>query len=207
MSVFVISDLHLGHKNIIRYCDRPFNSVSEMDEKLIRNWNRKVGPQDTVLYGGDLSLKSPTTGIEYVNRLNGEFVLLRGNHDGFDKWRTPFPVLEAEYFTYNHHGEKFTFYYSHWPEDYQEKTNRDDNRKEPAYSKPPEWFDGFNIHGHVHNNDVDAFPFVDFRERTVNVGADLLSFTPISLDELVEILKQEERYQTVEEVPNNVYTV
>ena len=53
--VFVTSDLHFGHKNIIKYENRPFKDVEEMDQKLIENWNNKVGKDDTVYILGDFS--------------------------------------------------------------------------------------------------------------------------------------------------------
>lgn len=52
--VYFTSDLHLGHENVIKLCNRPFDSIEEMDEALIRNWNRKVTNGDTVYVLGDL---------------------------------------------------------------------------------------------------------------------------------------------------------
>lgn len=52
--IFVTSDLHLGHYNIIRYCKRPFNNLDDMNTKLVRNWNSVVSPKDTVYFLGDL---------------------------------------------------------------------------------------------------------------------------------------------------------
>lgn len=54
-NVFFTSDLHFGHKNIIRFDNRPFFSVEEMDKTLIENWNRKVSADDTVYVLGDIS--------------------------------------------------------------------------------------------------------------------------------------------------------
>lgn len=51
--IFFTSDLHFGHSNIVRMCDRPFATIEEMDEQLIRNWNRKVHKCDTVYILGD----------------------------------------------------------------------------------------------------------------------------------------------------------
>ena len=55
--VYFTSDLHLGHENVIKLCNRPFDSIEEMDEALIHNWNRKVTNRDTVYVLGDLIYK------------------------------------------------------------------------------------------------------------------------------------------------------
>ena len=56
--VYFTSDLHLGHKNILRLCDRPFASIEEMDEVLMDNWNRKIHRDDTVYIMGDLMFRN-----------------------------------------------------------------------------------------------------------------------------------------------------
>ena len=78
---FYTSDLHFGHKNIIKYENRPFNSVEEMDEELIRRWNNKVGKNDEVYILGDFAFASGRRVNELLDRLNGRKYLLRGNHD------------------------------------------------------------------------------------------------------------------------------
>lgn len=61
MKVFVISDTHFGHKNIIDYCNRPFKSIEEMDEALIKNWNETVSNDDVVIHLGDFGLGKKST--------------------------------------------------------------------------------------------------------------------------------------------------
>ncbi len=79
----VASDLHLGHKNIIEYCERPFDSVSEMNDTLLKNWNECVGPNERVLYLGDLAPFEDRTHVVqgWLNKLNGQFLFIEGNHD------------------------------------------------------------------------------------------------------------------------------
>ena len=67
--IFFTSDLHLGHENCIRLCNRPFSSIEEMDETLIENWNRKVTGKDTVYILGDLIYRSKKPPEEYLRRL------------------------------------------------------------------------------------------------------------------------------------------
>lgn len=78
MNTFFVSDTHLGHKNIIKYCNRPFYSVEQMDEMLICNWNSVVRPNDIVYHLGDFSFGDPA---KYLYRLNGKIHLVKGNHD------------------------------------------------------------------------------------------------------------------------------
>lgn len=88
----IVSDTHFGHSNIIRYCRRPYRDAQEMDEDLVRRWNAKVDPDDTVYHLGDVlfSASSPVfkrVGGEdkgprrVLERLNGKIVLIQGNHD------------------------------------------------------------------------------------------------------------------------------
>ena len=79
--VYFTSDLHLGHENVIKLCNRPFDSIEEMDAALIRNWNRKVTNGDTVYVLGDLIYKSKKPPEEYLRQLKGKKHLIVGNHD------------------------------------------------------------------------------------------------------------------------------
>jgi len=80
---YLISDLHLDRDNIIDYCDRPFSTVEAMNEQLVDNWNAEVDPNDTVLYGGDLTIRTSAAALlDRLDELNGEIVFLLGNHDG-----------------------------------------------------------------------------------------------------------------------------
>lgn len=79
--IFVTSDLHFGHANIIKYCERPFTSVPEMDEIMIVKWNNVVGFDDTVFVLGDYAMGDRKNGLSYLTRMNGTKVLINGNHD------------------------------------------------------------------------------------------------------------------------------
>lgn len=81
VSTWFTSDSHLGHGNIIRYCNRPFSSVDEMDEALIKAWNTVVAPEDDVWHLGDFAVRNAESAAGYRRRLNGRIHLVWGNHD------------------------------------------------------------------------------------------------------------------------------
>ena len=81
---FFTSDLHFGHENVIKFDNRPFKTVEEMDEELIRRWNAKVGKGDLVYVLGDMIWKSRNGDAEQlIKSLNGQIILIKGNHDRF----------------------------------------------------------------------------------------------------------------------------
>ena len=79
--IWFTSDTHFGHQNILKYTDRPFSSVEEMDEALIENWNNRVGDDDEIYHLGDVALCSPNKLRKVLARLKGKIYLIRGNHD------------------------------------------------------------------------------------------------------------------------------
>lgn len=82
--IFFTSDLHFGHENVLRFDNRPFATVEEMDSELIRRWNAKVGRGDLVYVLGDMIWKSRNDDAPALIRsLNGQIILIKGNHDRF----------------------------------------------------------------------------------------------------------------------------
>ena len=110
MAYWFISDTHFGHTNIITYCQRPFKSVEQMNEVMIKKWNEKVKPTDTVFHLGDFSFRGGFH--QYKQRLNGTIILLAGNHD-----ETAFSVIRD--MTIKHGGKEF--YLTHIPPENQVK--------------------------------------------------------------------------------------
>ena len=84
MSIWFTSDTHFGHANIIQYCDRPYTSLSEMDEVLIANWNQVIQPNDILYHLGDFTLGGQEQATNYFARLNGKISVVPGGHD--NKW-------------------------------------------------------------------------------------------------------------------------
>lgn len=86
-SVFLTSDTHFGHRGICTFHNfdgtktRPWDSVEEMDEEMVKRWNETVGPKDKVYHLGDVVINRKAMPI--MDRLNGDKVLIKGNHDIF----------------------------------------------------------------------------------------------------------------------------
>lgn len=161
---FVSGDLHLNHANIIQYCDRPFDTVHEMNQKLVANWNDTVGPNDKVVFLGDLALYyGDITTHDWLHALNGDITFIRGNHDGAESID-----YEEDYLL---ETESRRYYCTHRQEDI-----------------PDDW-EGWAIHGHVHNNDVDQHPFINLDKLRINAAPELMGYTPMSMNRIEAIIE------------------
>ena len=101
-AVFLVSDTHFGHNGVCRFMRsdgetklRPWDTADEMDEEMVKRWNERVKPSDKVYHLGDVVINRKALGI--MRRLNGDKVLIRGNHDIFrdDEYRQHFRELRA----------------------------------------------------------------------------------------------------------------
>lgn len=81
MAIFFTADLHFGHKNVINFDSRLFETVEEMDQELIKRWNNKVSNKDIVYVLGDMFWKGQDYARDILEQLNGKIVLIKGNHD------------------------------------------------------------------------------------------------------------------------------
>lgn len=95
MKTFLVADTHFGHQGVCRFLRedgsklRPWDNYADMDRELVARWNAKVGPKDKVYHLGDVLINRRAFGV--LNELNGDKVLIRGNHDIFkDAEYTPF---------------------------------------------------------------------------------------------------------------------
>lgn len=113
--LFLTSDTHFCHENILRFCKRPFNSIEEHDKTLIDNWNSVVGPEDTVFHLGDFCFGGYPKWKQIRDQLNGHIVLIRGNHD--DKNMTNGIQQLFDYVTYQMRiiVDGRTVYLNHFP--------------------------------------------------------------------------------------------
>jgi len=158
---FFTSDTHFGHQNIIKYANRPFSSVKEMDEVLIAKWNNKVKSTDTVYFLGDFCFKRCAEAPDgfpfeyYRTKLNGSIVFIQGNHDKSNGFR---PILQAGVIEFGGHH----IYLVHKPEHM--------NTTYPL---------GFV--GHVH----DHWKFMKVQDSImINVGVDQWQYEPIHIHQI-----------------------
>lgn len=80
-NVWFTSDTHFGHENILRFCNRPFETIEKMNEELIRRWNETVPADGVVFHLGDFAFGGAKEWNEIMSRLNGKIYLILGNHD------------------------------------------------------------------------------------------------------------------------------
>ena len=166
--IYLTSDLHIYHNNIIRYCHRPFDDVTQMDQTLIRNWNDTVDPQDTVYLLGDLTLRDPRNLIE---TLNGHIILIRGNHDRKGPWkRSGLEIHKSLEMTIG----PFKALLCHYP--ILKEESKWDNQLQKDLRPKIDDYD-FIVCGHVHQ-------IWKYRETCINIGVDVRDFRPISMVEL-----------------------
>jgi calcineurin-like phosphoesterase family protein len=157
--IYIISDLHLGHSNSIPRYNRPFlrSEVNEMDRILIRNWNWTIKEKDTVIYLGDLTYRSSTPSEVYLSRLSGQICYLEGNHDPYQPYMSHCLLMRYK-------GVSYLFIHN------------PDELSDP--------FDGWVIHGHIHNKNLSNYPFFNPHTRTVNVSAEMIGYRPITMNEI-----------------------
>lgn len=166
-NIWIISDTHFNHTNIIRYCDRPFSNSKEMDECMIERWNSVVRPQDKVYHLGDVYMSGERRYISSIlHSLHGHKRLILGNHDNgkdqtlqqnFQKielWRM-FP--------------EFGLLLTHVP------VHQSSLRKSGRNGSPD--FELKNIHGHIHNRKSPEGPYQ-------NVSVEAIDYTPTNIEEL-----------------------
>lgn len=167
--IFVTSDLHLDHANIIKYCDRPFRTLNEMNEKLVYNWNSAIRKGDIVYFLGDLAYGRNSSTDSWLNKLNGKIVFIKGNHDESES------VELLDHLLVESDGVKL--YLTHNPA-----------------NVPISW-GGWIIHGHVHNNSNDydmtqEFPYINYNKKTVNVCVELTNYKPLKLSVIVKQINE-----------------
>lgn len=168
--IYFTSDTHFSHEKILKLGNgRPFGSVTEMNEVLIKNWNSKVGPSDTVYHLGDFCWNQNSKQIkQLLGKLNGVKYLIYGNHDRLmpneksNSWMEIVPYKEL-------HVNNRQIVLCHYP--------------------MAEWHGAFrgsiHLHGHVHGTfDYSQHNFPHHNHYIYDVGVDSNNYSPISLEEI-----------------------
>ena len=96
-NVYLTSDTHFNHGNIIKFCKRPFKDAEEMNQMLIENWNKKVPKDGIVFHLGDFAWGGYEAWKNIREQLNGEIILIKGNHE----MKNLTPKAEKELFKYS----------------------------------------------------------------------------------------------------------
>lgn len=170
--IYYTADLHLGHANVIRHCDRPFDDVEEMDAALIENWNRRVKDKDQVYIIGDLIFRNSRPAPDYLNQLKGRKVLITGNHDAaWMKKVSLFDYFEGVETMLTIKDKSRTVTLCHYP----------------MMTWPGVGTGGYMVYGHIHTGTHMIFwPLIEASDRMLNAGVDINDFKPATLEELTE---------------------
>lgn len=164
---FFTSDTHYFHANIIKYSNRPFTNVDEMNKHMIKAWNEKVQSGDTVYHLGDFGFTNGTDAANIVRRLNGNKILIWGNHDKSlrkDKsfvgmWGSTHEILEITI-----QGQHIVLFHY------------------PIMSWNRMFHGSWHLHGHCHGN--LKYPF---NGKVRDMGVDCCpNFAPMSFEEIKE---------------------
>lgn len=163
-NVFLISDTHFGHANILKFLRedgsrvRVFDNVQQMDDFMVERWNSVVRPQDKIYHLGDVCMGNKQVNLEILKRLNGHKRLIRGNHDDCNT------KSYMQYFDEVYACRLLDrLLCTHIP------VHPDSIGKSIA-----------NVHGHVHNN----LSALNLGPRYFNVSVEVIDYTPISLEDV-----------------------
>ena len=180
---FFTSDTHFVHRNIIRLCNRPYESIEEMNAKLIENWNSVVGENDIVFHLGDFALGGSTLWNSILEQLNGQIILIIGNHDRKNvrksygnKFLDIRPQMQIEL-------EGRSIYLNHYPFLCYGGTYRD---PENAV---------IQLYGHVHSGpnangkDIERLKYLF--PYQYDVGVDNNNYKPVSWKQIKEIINKQ----------------
>lgn len=183
MTTYFISDLHLYHTNIIRYCNRPFSSVGEMHETILNNYNSVVRSSDTVYFIGDIIFghgKLPPHQLATLQAFGGRKHLIYGNHDSLKVLRehfesvSPYLEIKVPYVIESdkkreHPGSTTVqqIVLCHYPFQVWNRSH----------------YGSWHLHGHCHG----TLP-PDSSLLRLDVGVDPNNFRPLSFNDIAEIM-------------------
>ncbi len=184
--VFFTSDLHFGHEWIISFNQRPYKSVEQMDDELIKNWNQTVPKDGIVFVLGDIGYTDDKRIIEIFNQLHGEKILIKGNHD-WDYYKEEtlnslfkevYDLLFLRVQDYNHSVYHYMVL-CHYP----------------MFDWQNSYKGTWQLFGHIHTRRLKEFQTVKSRlfSTQYDVGVDNNQFRPISCHEVSEIIEKQKK--------------
>ena len=193
MKTWFISDLHIDHNNIIKYSNRPFKGIQEMQESFIYNWNSVVAEGDDIYHLGDFTLSGTTklqNIVDFIYKLKGNKVFLQGNHDNPNLFKEVKKTLESYKAFKETNNGNLNFEFVNSP--YREITVSK-QRVVLCHFPLAEWLGvdkgTFHLHGHCHGN-------LQFKDgKILDVGWDSLyakfgMMRPIGMEEVVEYMSK-----------------
>lgn len=167
---FYISDLHFGHENIIKYEQRPFKNVNEMDREMIKRWNSKVTDEDEVYILGDFAMGNPEYVSGILSQLKGQKHIILGNHDRpvrVHKVARHFKSIKSLN-QIKDNGEILVL--CHYPMTVWNSSHHG----------------SIQLFGYVHSNLFTEHPMPRPQPNQYNVGAEVLDYEPCTLEEVIE---------------------
>lgn len=176
---FYIADWHYGHTNVIAFDNRPFLSVEQMNEALIQRWNRVVESGDVVYVLGDMFWCNASVAIPILQKLNGQKLLIKGNHDRCNDARFLKKFIKVdEYLEIEDGGRKVVL--CHYPI--------------PCFKN--HFYGWYHLYGHVHNSfEANIMEHTKYLMQELyghqclmfNVGAMMpwMDYTPRTLDQII----------------------
>lgn len=184
VNVWFTSDTHFGHERIIELCERPFDSVDEMNETILENF-QVIGAKDIVFHLGDVAMGTLTDSLPLVARIPGHKILIPGNHDRVfvgnkPAYRDRFEPVYREVFQDIIRLGRFAYAdditMSHFP--FGGDSHEEDRFVDQRPFDNGEWL----LHGHVHDK-------WKINKKQINVGVDVWDFRPVELDQVLEIME------------------
>ena len=165
--VYFTSDSHIGHRNIIKYCQRPFSSIEHMNQEIIKRWNSVVKDEDTVYHLGDVAFTKRGEWQWMIQSLKGHKILISGNHDNHTNK--------------SYYDAGFEKIHQEWNLEYWPGMGRPHHillKHKPQFDYDQEKHN-YHFCGHIHTRWTR-------KGDIINVGVDKWDFTPRTFMELIQ---------------------
>lgn len=200
--IFFSSDQHFGHRNVLRFCGRPYKDEKEMGQALIDNWNSVVTNDDIVVSMGDFFWFNDSHSIKKcIDKLNGkEIYLVLGNHDKRESFRR---VTDERFHIVD--GITHIFLRCEDEDRWYQKTFEIVCCHYPLMTWSHRDRGAINLFGHIHSGWLRSCDDYDqnlplWRGQQLDVGVDNQNFTPVSFEDVLAQLAQQYRDTIKEEV-------